>query len=139
MTPTPPKTTTPQTAPPPVARSAKPAFSTLELLAGAAFSGFEGGLIAIALTSLLSSPVISFGASALILGGLIFAQSRRWIEKFDLLIIAGITLAIIFFLPVLQNGLTIQVVAFLAIAAGLVAIALTALFRLIYKLLSLIF
>ena len=117
----------------------RPAFSTLELLTGAAFSGFEGGLIAIALTSLLQSPVISLGASMLILGVLIFAQSRRWIEKMDLLIIAAITFAIIFFVPVLRDGFTIQVVAFLALAGGLVAIALTSLFRLIYKLLSLMF
>jgi serine/threonine-protein kinase len=134
--PSPPVTTTPP-PPPPVAR--RPAFSTLELLAGAAFSGFEGGLIAIALASLLQPSVISLGLSALILGILIFAQSRRWIEKVDLLIIAGITFAIIFLLPILRDGLTIQVVAFLALVAGLVAIALTALFRLIYKLLSLMF
>ena len=57
----------------------------------------------------------------------------------DLLIIAGITFAIIFFVPVLRDGFTIQVVAFLALTGGLVAIALTALFRLIYKLLSLMF
>ena len=131
--PPPPSTTT--TPPPPVAR--RPAFSTLELLTGAAFSGFEGGLIAIALASLLQPSVISLGLSALILGVVIFAQSRRWIEKVDLLIIAGITLAIIFFLPVLRDGFTIQVVAFLAMAAGLVAIALTALFRLVYRLISL--
>lgn len=135
--PQPPQVVPPQ--PPPVPPPTRRAFSTLELLAGAGFSGFEGGLIAIALASLLNSSVISLGASALILGILIFAQSRRWIEKVDLLIIAGITFAIIFFVPVLRDGLTIEVVAFLALAAGLVAIALTALFRLIYRLLSLIF
>jgi serine/threonine-protein kinase len=96
-------------------------------------------LIAIALYSLLQSPPIALAASALILGFLVFIQSRRWIEKFDLLIIAGITIAIIFFVPVLRDGLTIELVAFLALAAGLVAIALTALFRLIYKLLSMLF
>lgn len=124
--------------PPPVARATRPAFSTLELLAGAAFSGFEGGLIAIALYSRLKSLPITLGASFLILGVLIFAQSRRWIEKTDLLIIAGITFAVIFFVPVLHNELRIGLVAFLALAAGLVAIAITALFRLIYKLLALI-
>jgi serine/threonine-protein kinase len=108
------------------------------LLTGAGFSGFEGGLIVIALYSLLRSPVITLGVAALILGGLIFAQTRRWIEKWDLLIIAGITLAIIFLLPILRSAIPFNVVAFLALAAGLVAIALTALFRLIYKLLSLI-
>jgi serine/threonine protein kinase len=123
--------------PPPVRQTATPQFSTLELLAGAAFSGFEGALIAIALSSVL--PVaIALVPSALILGILIFAQSRRWIEKFDLLIIPTITFAIIFFVKFLQAGLGIQQVIILAVAAGLLCIALTALFRLIYKVLSLI-
>lgn len=116
----------------------QPAFSTVELLGGAAFSGFEGALIAIALFSLVKSPIITLTTSALILGILIFAQTRRWIEKFDLLIIPTITFAIIFFLPFLQGGLGIQAVVVLAVAAGLVAISLTAVFRLIYKLLSLL-
>ncbi|MEH1786713.1 protein kinase [Nostoc sp.] len=118
--------------------SAQPVFSTLELLGGAAFSGFEGALIAIALFSLVKSPIIVFTTSALILGILIFAQTRRWIEKFDLLIIPTITFAIIFFLPFLQGGFGIQGVVISAVAAGLVAISLTAIFRLIYKLLSLL-
>ncbi|MEH2158628.1 serine/threonine-protein kinase [Nostoc sp.] len=116
----------------------QPAFSTLELLGGAAFSGFEGALIVIALFSLVKSPIITLTTSALILGILIFAQTRRWIEKFDLLIIPTITFAIIFFLPFLRGGLDILSVVTLAVAAGLVAISLTAVFRLIYKLLSLL-
>ncbi|MEH2415326.1 protein kinase domain-containing protein [Nostoc sp.] len=116
----------------------QPAFSTLELLGGAAFSGFEGALIAIALFSLVKSLIPSLIISALILGILIFVQTRRWIEKFDLLIIPTITFAIIFFLPFLQGGIGIQAVVVLAVAAGLVTISLTAVFRLIYKLLSLL-
>ncbi|MBD2165915.1 protein kinase [Calothrix membranacea FACHB-236] len=118
---------------PPVA-----AFSTWELLAGAAFSGFEGALIAIAVFSLLHNLITTLSISAVILGMLIFAQTRRWIEKLDLLIIPGISFAIIFFLPLLRSELGIQQVVVLAVAAALVSIALTALFRLIYKLLSLI-
>ncbi len=117
----------------------KPAFSTIEMLSGAAFSGFEGALIAIALSSLLKSPIITLGVSAGILGILIFAQTRRLIEKIDLLIIGGISFALISFFPFLHAALSFQQVVILAVAAGLVAIALTALFRLIYKLLSLIF
>ncbi|MEI1377704.1 serine/threonine-protein kinase [Nostoc sp. UHCC 0926] len=116
----------------------QPAFSTVELLGGAAFSGFEGALIAIALSSLVKLPIATFSVASVILGILIFAQTRRWIEKFDLLIIPTITFAIIFFLPFLQGGLGIQTVVFLSVAAGLVAISLTAVFRLIYKLLSLL-
>ena len=118
--------------------STQPAFSTVELLGGAAFSGFEGALIAIALLSLVKSPIVTLGIASVILGILVFAQTRRWIEKFDLLIIPTITVAIIFFLPFLQGGLGIKVVVFLAVGAGLVAISLTAIFRLIYKLLSLL-
>ena len=116
----------------------QPAFSTVELLGGAAFSGFEGALIVIALFSLVKSPIITLTTSALILGILIFVQTRRWIEKFDLLIIPTISFAIIFFLPFLRQGIDIPSVVILAVAAGLVAISLTAVFRLIYKLLSLI-
>ncbi|BAY75902.1 serine/threonine protein kinase [Nostoc linckia NIES-25] len=130
----------PQSPSPPVPRTpvTQPMFSTLELLGGAAFSGFEGALIAIALFSLVKSPIITLIVASVILGMLIFAQTRRWIEKFDLLIIPAITFAIIFFLPFLQGGLDIQSVVLLAVAASLVAISLTAVFRLIYKLLSLI-
>ncbi|MEH2240265.1 protein kinase domain-containing protein [Nostoc sp.] len=116
----------------------QPAFSTVELLGGAAFSGFEGALIVIALFSLVKLPIATFTVACVILGILIFAQTRRWIEKFDLLIIPTISFAIIFFLPFLQGGLGIQAVVVLAVAAALVAISLTAVFRLIYKLLSLL-
>ncbi len=116
----------------------QPVFSTVELLGGAAFSGFEGALIAIALFSLIKEPIVTLSVACVILGLLIFAQTRRWIEKFDLLIIPAITFAIIFFLPFLQGGLGIVNVVILSVAAALVAISLTAIFRLIYKLLSLI-
>ena len=121
-------------SPPPPPLPSRPNFSIIELLTGAAFSGFEGSLILLALYSLLPTPAISFPCAALILTGLIFAQSRRWIEKVDLLIIAGITLTIILLVPGLRDGFTIQVVAFLAIASGTLAVTLTALFKLIYKL-----
>lgn len=86
----------------------QPVFSTLELLSGAAFSGFEGALIAIALFSLVQSPIPTFFIGCVILGILIFAQTRRWIEKFDLLIIPTITFAIIFFLPFLHGDLAFR-------------------------------
>ncbi|MBN3911399.1 MAG: serine/threonine protein kinase [Nostoc sp. NMS1] len=116
----------------------QPAFSIVELLGGAAFSGFEGALIAIALFSIVKEPIVTFSIASVILGILIFAQTRRWIEKFDLLIIPTITFAIIFFLPLLQGGRGIQEVILLSVLAALVAISITAIFRLIYKLLSLL-
>ncbi|MBG1243659.1 serine/threonine-protein kinase [Nostoc sp. NZL] len=136
------------TLPPQPAKGANPvvprrpptqlAFSTVELLGGAAFSGFEGALIAIALFSLVKSEIVTLSVACVILGILIFAQTRRWIEKFDLLIIPAITFAIIFFLPFLQGDFSILEVVILSVASALVAISLTAIFRLIYKLLSLI-
>ncbi len=132
-------------APAPVRVRSRPTFSTWELLRGGAFTGFEGGLIAIALASLLGTTLITTGAWVVLLVGLIFVQWRRWIEGKDLLIIAALTLALILFLPglhkivsSLQGIGTWQTVLILAIVAALGAIALTAIFRLIYKLLSLI-
>jgi len=111
-------------------------FSLLELLGGAAFTGFEGGLVAIALTSLLKgTPLIGFGVALAIIGGLVFLQSRRTIERFDLLIIAGITV-LIMFVPALQFGGSWITTMLLAGLSGLVGVAMTTLFRLIYNLLS---
>lgn len=131
---------------PPASSSAnqrRPSFSTWELLSNGAFSGFEGGLIAIALASFLGTSLISTGAWFLLLVALVFVQWRRWIEGKDLLIIAGLTLALVLFLPSLHkivNSLqgigTWQAVLLLAVVAALVAIAITALYQLIYKLLA---
>ncbi|PMB18709.1 serine/threonine protein kinase, partial [Fischerella thermalis CCMEE 5319] len=113
--------------------------STLELLMGAGFSGFEGGLIAIALYGVLRSLNITFVAGAVILAILIFGQKQRWIERTEMLVLAAATWGMIFFFPVLRAGLSIKQVIILSVAAGLVAIAVTALFRLVYKLLTLFF
>ncbi|HLO88518.1 MAG TPA: serine/threonine-protein kinase [Nostocaceae cyanobacterium] len=121
---------------PPVVRI-QPTFAVWELLGGAAFSGFEGAMVAIAFYSLLKNPIISFGIAFVILTVLIFAQTKRWIEKFDLLIIPAISLAVIFFVPALQANLGIQNILLFGGTAALVAIAITTLFRLIYILLSL--
>jgi serine/threonine protein kinase len=117
----------------------QPAFTTWELLAGAAFSGFEGALIAIALFSLVKNPIITLAISVVILTGLIFAQTRRWLEKNDLLIIPTISFAIIFFIPFLRGGIGIQQIIILGFTSALIAISVTTLFRLIYKLISAIF
>ncbi|MEO1185058.1 MAG: protein kinase, partial [Cyanobacteria bacterium J06636_27] len=130
-----------QPAPPPLPKpsttsSGVPKFSTLELLAGSAFSGFEGALISIAFFSLLKSPPVTFIVCTVVLGIVIFAQTRRWIEKWDLVIIPAISLLIMFFLNPLRSGLAIQEIMFLSLAASLIAVAFTSLFRLVYKALS---
>ncbi|NJP11144.1 MAG: serine/threonine protein kinase, partial [Leptolyngbyaceae cyanobacterium RU_5_1] len=121
-------------------------FSTLELLTGAGFTGFEAGLLAIALVSLLGTTLISASFWLVILVGLILAQSRRIIERVDLAIIAGLTLALVLFIAPLRQMIVIPTagnlllsVVVIAVIGGLSAIALTALFRLIYKLLSSLF
>ncbi|PSO87176.1 MAG: hypothetical protein BRC41_05375 [Cyanobacteria bacterium QH_9_48_43] len=107
----------------------------LEILGGAAFTGFEGALLFIALESLFSSDSISIGLWGMSLGGLIFGQYRRIIEKIDLPIIAGITLGLVLLLSFLRSFPS-EIVVVISILGGAGAIAATALFRLIYQLLS---
>lgn len=134
-----PPTVLPYTQPPSQLKQLQFNFSTWELLVGAAFSGFEGTLIAIAILSLVASPILTVIATFVILSLIIFAQTKRWIDKKVLLIITIITFAVIFIFPFLQAGLGILQVVFLSITASLIATAFTTLFRLIYKFLTLIF
>jgi hypothetical protein len=124
-------------APAPVASR----FSLIEFLGGAAFTGFEGGLLTIALVSSLG-PVIGGGLSAVVLGVLVFLQSRRIIERIDLGIIAAVTLIAVLLLlnfNVLSlplNGNPFLFVVVLAALTGCLAIAIAIIFRLIYRILS---
>ncbi len=121
-------------------------FSLLEFLGGAMFTGTEGGLLAIALLSVLGTTLVDpvFWLLLLgVMGGLVFAQSRRWIERTDLVIIAGITLTLVLFLPFLNDfvptlavGSVFQTVMIYAIFAGLFAVAVGIVFRLVYLMLS---
>jgi len=124
----------PASPPQPVSRQSP--LSLLDLLGGAAFTGFEGALLFIALGSLISSRGLSMGLWGMVMGGLIFAQLRRLIEKFDFLIIAGITLGVVIFFQGLHHGFPLQLVIVISVLAAAGAIAFTALFRLIYLLLS---
>ncbi|MEO8892434.1 MAG: serine/threonine-protein kinase [Coleofasciculaceae cyanobacterium] len=142
---TPPVTMPPITlpiTPPPVISNpqpitTKPAVSLLEILGSGAFTGVEGGLLFIALNSFLGSSGISIGLLGMIVGGLIFAQYRRVIEGKDLLILAGITgVVVIFFL---RGGFTIEIAIAIAVLAGIGGVAVTAIFRLVYLLLSRLF
>ena len=135
-------------APPPLTTNRR--FSLTEIIGGAAFTGFEGGLIAIALASVLGTTAVNPTFWLILLGIagiMIFAQTQRWIEKVDLVIIAAITLALVLFIPSLSQGeITGQLanalggrVMFVLLVAGftaLLAVAITIVFRLIYNLLS---
>lgn len=119
---------------PPQPLSARPTFSVLEVLSGAAFTGFEAGLLFTALRIVLGVSTISLGLLIIIVGGLIFVQNRRLLEGKDLPIIIGLTLVTVLFLAIRQN-IPIPLVMISAVFAGAGAIAITALFQLIYRLL----
>ncbi|MCU0536243.1 MAG: serine/threonine protein kinase [Hydrococcus sp. Prado102] len=121
--------------PPPTPPVKRRSFSLLELLGGAAFTGFEGVLFYIALTGLLPSPGVSIGLLGMCMGGIVFALSRRFIEGKDLPILAGLTFALML-IPLLRGELPISTIAIFAVLGGVAAVAITALFRLIYKILS---
>ncbi|MEM1308787.1 MAG: protein kinase [Cyanobacteria bacterium P01_H01_bin.153] len=146
LTPKPVKAPPQQLARPSAGQKAAPStglssFSLLEFLGGAAFTGVEGGLLAIALTSLLGTTLLGSGAWLLLLAVLILLQAKRVIERFDLVIIAVVTLGVVLLFPPLQTILTATAtpritIVVLAAMAGLAAIAIGTLFRLIYRLLS---
>ena len=138
-------------APPPVAPpnpQPRRTFSLMEVIGGAAFTGFEGGLVAIVLASLLGTAITPIFWIILlgVMGGIIFAQNRRWIEKVDLVIVAVITLLVVLLVPGLNAAVTASLAGamggrfgFVLVAAGftaLLAVAITIVFRLIYNLLS---
>lgn len=136
----------PATPPGGLQPSQRATFSIWEVLSGAAFTGFEAGVLAIALTSLLPSPGLSIGLLGMIVAGLIYGQYRRAIEQTEMLIIGAGTVALLWFFPVLQTAAgaiypnsPITGVLFVGWLGALGAIAGTAIFRLIYKLLSNIF
>ncbi|MEG4170367.1 MULTISPECIES: serine/threonine-protein kinase [unclassified Microcoleus] len=142
----PPPVRVPATPPGGLQPSQRATFSIWEVLSGAAFTGFEGGVLAIALTSLLPSPGLSIGLLGMIVAGLIYGQYRRAIEQTEMLIIGAGTVALLWFFPVLQTAAgaiypnsPITGVLFVGWLGALGAIAGTAIFRLIYKLLSTIF
>ncbi|MEG4281049.1 protein kinase [Microcoleus sp. MON1_C1] len=142
----PPPVRVPATPPGGLQPSQRGTFSIWEVLSGAAFTGFEGGVLAIALTSLLPSPGLSIGLLGMIVAGLIYGQYRRAIEQTEMLIIGGGTVALLWFFPALQTAALaiypnspITGVLFVGWLGALGAIAGTAIFRLIYKLLSNVF
>ncbi len=119
-------------APPRSRAPSQPPFTLPEYLKGAVFTGFEGAVLAIGLSQ-LPLPVAARGglwlAIALIL---IFLQSRRIIEKIDLLILGAISLLVV--------GLVVRPdLQFLLIAIGggiCLGVAIGAIFRLLYQLLA---
>lgn len=113
------------------------------ILSGATFLGFEGALMAIVITSTLGD--YSYGIQAGILGGiiglLILMLWKKVINKFDLILIAGISLALVYFIPLLHTSifslLNLPLFALFIIpsVAGLICLFITSIFLLILSLL----
>jgi len=125
----------------PAATVTKPSFSLLELLGNAAFWGFESCLLAIALFSLPLPGVVRVMLWLTIAASLVWLQRRRIIERIDLVILGGITLVLMLvFSPLRQiliaSSNPLLALVALAVLAGISAIAMTALFQLIYRFLS---
>jgi serine/threonine-protein kinase len=109
--------------------------SLSEIFYDAAFIGFETGLIFIVLYSFLGISGISVGLLGMVVGGLVYTQYRRLIQGKNLLMISGIT-AIVLFIPPLRGSWSMLEVIIAGGITAASAIAVTALFRLIYLLLS---
>lgn len=127
-----------QPAPLNVSKAPAQPLSLRRLLSGAAFTGAQGGLLAIATTSLIGTTLFGGGVWLGLLSILIFLQVSRTIEGVDLLIIAGLTLAaVVFFYPLSAIvGNDIGLVLVTAVMAAGVVVAITVIFRLIYQVLS---
>jgi serine/threonine-protein kinase len=111
-------------------------FSLGETFANAAFTGFEGTLLVIALNSLL--PSLGIVIAFMILGGLVWALFKKVIEGRDLPILAAITLAFLL-IPQLQGTLSFPEIAIIAVMAAIGAITITAFFGLIYRIILRLF
>ena len=135
-------------SPPPVSASSTqlqpvvpPRFtSPLELLSSAAFTGFELGVLA----CLGFAVFKGFGFSPVVLSiiglvasiGLILAVYRRWIEwGIDFIIIAFISIGILYFILLKLSSFYVNLTMVPFITA-ILAVAVTALFRLVYLLLQ---
>ncbi|NJR69163.1 MAG: serine/threonine protein kinase [Synechococcales cyanobacterium CRU_2_2] len=129
----------PQAAPPrPLGSPSRAPFSLRELLGHAAFTGAEGGILAIAIASFVGTSFVSTGSWLILLMGLMALQYRRVIEGADLWIIAGISLVIVGLVPVLTRILSRDLVKLLILVglAGLTAVAIALLFQILFRLIS---
>jgi hypothetical protein len=118
---------------------AQPQNSILPFLTSSALTGFEGGLLAIALLSLssfLGTVYLGAGVWLLLFAGLIFVQAKHVLKRPQLLAIAGVTALLVFLFPILRGGQAPLNVLLLAILVGLAAVALGIIFQLVYGTLS---
>ena len=136
-----PAASTPAPSPLPVSSAsstslAAPPMPLARFLSNAAFVGAEGGLLAIAMVSLLGAAVPGGIACLVLLSLLVFLQLRRTIEGTDFLIIVGLTLAAVVFFEKLNDTGNIQVVILTMVMSAGAVVAIAIIFRLIFRLVS---
>ncbi|MEH2060854.1 MAG: serine/threonine-protein kinase [Nostoc sp.] len=120
-----------------------PRLSNRKFFSGAIIAGSGSSFLAIALISFLGSSWISYGLWLLILGGIVFIQSRSLGEKIYLIAIAIIAnlLSVLTFqnrlTNILQSGINgLLVVGLLVFLAGLLTVIIVGISEIINKLLS---
>ena len=111
-------------------------FSLLETLSNSAFVGFQSPLIFVILSSFLPNPAISVGLGGMLVGGLVYLLYSKTIERWDLVIITGITLGLMLLFPGLQRAIPLVNILFFSLMGGSACVAITTIFRLIYQLIS---
>jgi serine/threonine-protein kinase len=97
--------------------------------------GFEGALLFIAFGSLLPSPALSVGLWGATMGGMLYALYRHFLEGKDLPIFAVLSCVAVLVIPFLRDIGRVEVII-LAVLAAAGVVAITAFFRLVYKLIS---
>ncbi|WP_399370777.1 protein kinase domain-containing protein [Thermosynechococcus sp. HN-54] len=135
---TPPTTTPrPRVRPP---RQPPPPLPALKILIGAGFTGFEMTALGLMIFSLMTAWQLPVGVSAGLIGALfaflVFLQYKRWIEHWEQLIIAVISGAVLFFVPLLQAGLGGVTALLICGLVGLGCVVVGNLFLLIYNILA---
>ncbi|MBW4550027.1 MAG: serine/threonine protein kinase [Aphanocapsa sp. GSE-SYN-MK-11-07L] len=138
---TPPPVSSPQAvvATPPLPPPAQAQSSILPFITSSALTGFEGGLLAIALLSLssfLGTVYIGAGVWLFLLAGLIFVQVQHVLKRPQLLVISVVTALLVFLFPILRGGQAPLNVLLLAVLIGLAAVGLGIIFQLVYGTLS---
>ncbi len=131
--PLPPPPPAPLPPPPPPVRATRRMFPLPTLLAMAVFTGVEGALIAVILFSLPLSPGLTIGALGAIVAGLGYGQYKQWIERTEQLIVLGLTLAVLLWVPGLRGGWALGDLMILAVTTGAAGALSVSLFLLLYR------
>ena len=110
----------------------------IQFLSRAAFTGTEGGLLAIAISSLIGTISIGSAVWLFLIAALLFLQLKRTIEGWDFIIIVGITAAAVVLIPPLSSAIGGQaaLVAFYSVMAGGAVVLVATLFRIIFQILT---